>query len=240
MWKNIWTITKRELNTYFNTPIAYIFLVLFLVVGNWLFWQNFYLFNQAVMRSYFSLLPWIFLLIIPAITMRMWSEEKKSGTIELLLTLPVKDSEVVIGKFLSGIIFIFIALFLTLISPITIACIGNLDWGPVVGGYLGGLFLGGAYLALGLFISSINKNQITSFIISLTLCFLFMIIGTDFVLINVPRFLVSFFKLTSITHHFYSISRGLIDLRDIFYYLSFIFIFLLLNVHAINSRHWKS
>lgn len=240
MLRNIWIIAKKELNIYFNTSIAYIFLTLFLIVGNWLFWQNFYLFNQATMRSYFSLLPWIFLLIIPAITMRIWSEEKKSGTIELLLTLPIKDIEIVLGKFLSGMIFIAIALTLTLASPIAIASMGNLDWGPVLGGYLGALFLGGAYLSLGLFISSINKNQITSFIVSLTVCFLFMIVGADFVLIGVPQFLVSFMKLSSVTYHFNSISRGVIDFRDIFYYLSFIYIFLLLNINALKSRHWKS
>jgi ABC-2 type transport system permease protein len=239
MFKNIWIIVKKELNIYFNTSIAYIFLALFLIVGNWLFWQNFYLFNQASMRSYFSLLPWIFLLIIPAITMRIWSEEKKSGTIELLLTLPIKDIEIVLGKFLSGMIFIFIALALTLISPIIIASFGNLDWGAVIGGYLGALFLGGAYLALGLFISSINKNQITSFIISLTLCFLFMIMGSEFILIGLPQFLASIMKWSSVTYHFNSISRGVIDFRDIFYYLSFIFIFLLLNINALQSRHWK-
>ena len=239
MLKNIWIIAKKELNIYFNTSIAYIFLTLFLIVGNWLFWQNFYLFNQATMRSYFSLLPWIFLLIIPAVTMRIWSEEKKSGTIELLLTLPIKDIEIVLGKFLSGMIFIFIALLLTLASPIVIASMGNLDWGPVLGGYLGALFLGGAYLSLGLFISSINKNQITSFIVSLTACFLFMIMGADFVLIGVLKFLVSFMKLSSVTYHFNSISRGVIDFRDIFYYLSFIYVFLLLNINALRSRHWK-
>lgn len=240
MFRNIWIITKKELNIYFNTSIAYIFLALFLIVGNWLFWQNFYLFNQASMRSYFSLLPWIFLLIIPAITMRAWSEEKKSGTIELLLTLPVKDIEIVLGKFLSGMIFVFIALTLTLSSPIIIASMGNLDWGPIMGGYLGALFLGAAYLSLGLFISAINKNQITSFIISLTLCFLFMIMGSEFILISLPQFLASVMKLTSVTYHFNSISRGVIDFRDIFYYLSFIFIFLLLNINALKSRHWKA
>ena len=240
MFKNIWIIAKKELNIYFNTSIAYIFLALFLIVGNWLFWQNFYLFNQASMRSYFSLLPWIFLLIIPAITMRVWSEEKKSGTIELLLTLPVTDIEIVLGKFLSGMIFVFIALALTLISPIVIASMGNLDWGPVIGGYLGALFLGGAYLSLGLFISAINKNQITSFIISLTVCFLFMIMGSEFILIGLPHFLSSFMKLGSVTYHFNSISRGVIDFRDIFYYFSFICVFLLLNINALKSRHWKA
>ncbi len=239
MFKNIWIIAKKELNIYFNTSIAYIFLTLFLIVGNWLFWQNFYLFGQATMRSYFSLLPWIFLLIIPAVTMRSWSEEKKSRTIELLLTLPLRDIEIVLGKFLAGMIFIFIALLLTLVSPIVIASMGNLDWGLVIGGYLGALLLGGAYLSLGLFVSAVNKNQITAFIVSLTACFLFMIVGADFVLTGIPHFLISFLKLSSVTYHFSNISRGIIDFRDIFYYCSFIFIFLLLNTNAIASRHWK-
>ena len=159
-FKTIYTLFKKELMAYFNSPVAYIFIGVFLVVGNWLFFKNFFLIGEASLRSYFEFLPWIFLFMSPAITMRLWSEEKKSGTIEFLLTLPVTDWQVVWGKFLGALTFLVISLALTFTLPITVASLGNVDWGPIIGSYLGSLFLGGAYLALGLFISSLTKNQI--------------------------------------------------------------------------------
>ncbi|RLC39215.1 ABC transporter [Candidatus Falkowbacteria bacterium] len=224
---------------YFNSPIAYIFIGVFLVVGNWLFFKNFFLIEQASLRAYFDLLPWIFLFISPAITMRLWAEEKKSGTIEFLLTLPVTDWQVVLAKFLGSLAFMFIALVLTVTLPISVALLGNIDLGPVIGGYLGALFLGGAYLALGLFISSITKNQIIAFILGLVACFIAFIIGADFVLIGAPQFMVPVLKFLGLGSHFYNIAKGVIDSKDIIYYLSFIFIFLWLNVRIIESRGWK-
>jgi ABC-2 type transport system permease protein len=222
--------------SYFNSPIAYIFLGVFLVVGNWLFFNSFFLVGQASMRYYFNLLPWIFLFITPAITMRLWSEEKKSGTIELLLTLPVADWQVVLAKFLGALAFLAIALALTLSLPISISYLGNLDWGPVIGGYLGALFLGGSYLALGLFISSLTKNQIIAFVLSLGACFAFFIIGMDFVLSNAPQFIAPIMQFFGLASHFNNIGRGVIDSKDVIYYLSFIFIFLWLNVRVVESR----
>jgi ABC-2 type transport system permease protein len=234
--KIIWVFFKKELMSYFNSPIAYIFLGVFLVVGNWLFFNSFFLVGQANMRYYFNLLPWIFLFITPAITMRLWSEEKKSGTIELLLTLPVADWQVVIAKFLGALAFLAIALALTLSLPISIAYLGNLDWGPVIGGYLGALFLGGSYLALGLFISSLTKNQIIAFVLSLGACFVFFIIGMDFILSNAPQFIAPLMQFLGLASHFNNIGRGVIDSKDVIYYFSFIFIFLWLNVRVIESR----
>jgi len=238
-FKTLYILFKKELMGYFNSPIAYIFIGVFLVVGNWLFFKNFFLIEQASLRAYFDLLPWIFLFISPAITMRLWAEEKKSGTIEFLLTLPVTDWQVVLAKFLGSLAFMFIALVLTVTLPISVALLGNIDLGPVIGGYLGALFLGGAYLALGLFISSITKNQIIAFILGLVACFIAFIIGADFVLIGAPQFMVPVLKFLGLGSHFYNIAKGVIDSKDIIYYLSFIFIFLWLNVRIIESRGWK-
>ncbi|MBU2416256.1 ABC transporter permease subunit, partial [Patescibacteria group bacterium] len=164
--KTIYILFKKELISYFNSPIAYIFIGVFLIVGNWLFFNYFFLIGQASMRNYFAILPWIFLFLSPAITMRLWAEEKKSGTIEFLLTLPITDWQAVLSKFFGALVFMFIALLLSITLPITVAILGNVDLGPIIGSYLGALFLGGSYLALGLFISSLTKNQIIAFILS--------------------------------------------------------------------------
>ena len=237
--KTIYTLFKKELMSYFNSPIAYIFIGVFLVVGNWLFFKNFFLIGQAGMRGYFGLLPWIFLFLSPAITMRLWAEEKKSGTIEFLLTLPVTDWQVVLAKFFSGLAFLFITLLLSISLPITVAFLGNADLGPIIGGYLGALFLGGSYLALGLFISSLTKNQIIAFVLALVACFIAFIIGADFVLIGAPQFAMPVMKFLGLGSHFYNISKGVIDSKDIIYYCSFIFLFLWLNARVIESREWK-
>ncbi|KKQ54559.1 MAG: hypothetical protein US83_C0005G0043 [Candidatus Falkowbacteria bacterium GW2011_GWC2_38_22] len=225
--------------SYFNSPIAYIFIGVFLVVGNWMFFKSFFLIGQISMRGYFDLLPWIFLFLSPALTMRLWAEEKKSGTIEFLLTLPVTDWQVVWAKFLGALSFMFIALLLSISLPISLALLGNLELGPVIGSYLGSLLLGGSYLALGLFISSLTKNQIIAFVLGLVACFVFFIIGTEFVLIGVPKFIVPFFKFLGLGSHFYNIAKGVIDSKDIIYYGSFIFLFLWLNARVIESRGWK-
>jgi ABC-2 type transport system permease protein len=237
--KTIYTLFKKELMAYFNSPIAYIFIGVFLVVGNWLFFKNFFLIAQTSMRGYFDLLPWIFLFLSPAITMRLWAEEKRAGTIEFLLTLPVTDWQVVLAKFLGGLAFLFISLLLSATIPFSLASIGSLDWGPVLGGYLGALFLGGAYLSLGLFISSLTKNQIIAFVVGLVACFIAFIIGANFVLIGAPDFLVPIMSFLGLGNHFYNIAKGVIDSKDVIYYLSFIFLFLYLNTRVIETRGWK-
>ena len=235
----VYILFKKELMAYFNSPIAYIFIGVFLIVGNWLFFKNFFLIGQASLRAYFDLLPWIFLFLSPAITMRLWAEEKKSGTIEFLLTLPVTDWQVVLAKFFGALVFLFSALLLSISLPITVAVLGDVDFGPIIGGYVGALFLGGAYLALGLFISSLTKNQIIAFMLGLVACFTAFIIGADFVLIGAPQFLVPILKFLGLGSHFNNIAKGIIDSKDVIYYFSFIFIFLWLNARVIESRGWK-
>jgi ABC-2 type transport system permease protein len=238
-FKTVYALFKKELMSYFNSPIAYIFIGVFLVVGNWLFFKSFFLAGQASMRGFFDLLPWMFLFLAPSLTMRLWAEEKKSGTVEFLLTLPVTDWQVVLAKFFGSLVFLFITLLMTITIPITIAFLGDIDFGPVIGGYVGALFLGGSYLALGLFISSLTKNQIIAFVLGIVACFTLFIIGADFALMGAPNFLAPIMKFIGLGSHFYNISKGVIDSRDVIYYSSFIFIFLWLNARVIESRGWK-
>jgi ABC-2 type transport system permease protein len=235
----ILTITKREFKAYFTSPIAYIYLTTFLVLTNWLFFRAFFVLEQANMRPFFELMPWIFLFFIPAVSMSKWAEEKKSGTIELLLTLPIKDGDVVLAKFFASLGLVLTALILTLPLPLTIALVGDLDMGPVIGGYLGLLFLGSAYLAIGLFISSLTENQIIAFILAVILSFLFFIFGEPIFTSAVPDVLLPFFRYLGLGIHFESIGRGVVDSRDLIYYLSIIGFFLWLNLKTIQARHLR-
>ena len=237
-FKHINTIIYKELRGYFNSPLAYIFITVFLVLSSWFFFRGFFVINSATMRPYFTMLPWIFLFLIPAVTMRLWAEEQKTGTIETLLTAPVTEWEAVLGKFLASFTFLVITLLFSLALPIILIFIGEPDWGMIVGGYFGTIFLGGAYLAVGLWISSLTHNQITAFIISVLIIFILFIIGQPIVLHTTPTFLVPIFKYLGIGAHFNSILRGVIDSRDLIYYITFIGFFLYLNVTSLNSRKW--
>ncbi len=235
----IYPIFKREFTSYFNSPIAYIFVAVFLVATNWLFFQKFFLSAEVSMRNWFSLLPWMFLLLAPALTMRSWAEEKKSGTIEFLLTLPIRDVEVVLAKFGSSLGFLALSLLLSLSVPVTLSFLGDLDGGVIFAAYVGALLLGGMYIALGLFISSLTSNQIVAFLLSLAALFGLFIIGSNNVLAFVVGPLASLFRFISSGAHFDSITKGIFDTRDIIYYLSSITLFLYLNVQVIGSRKWK-
>ena len=233
------TIFQKEFKSYFNSPIAYIFIITFLLFSSWLFFRTFFLIGQAHMRPLFGILPWLFLILAPAITMRAWAEEKKMGTMEVLMTLPLKDYEIVLGKFLASFIFLITAVLLTFPLALTIYFLGEPDNGTIVGGYLGACLMGGAYLAIGLFISSLTQNQIVAFIVSIVVCFAFLIIGEDIVLMSAPAILSPIFTYLGLGAHFESISRGVIDSRDLLYYSSLIGFFLFLNTLAIESRKWK-
>jgi len=237
--RNTLAVFKKEYKTYFNTPIAYIIITVFLLITNWLFYKGFFLINQATMRSFFGSMPWIFLFFVPAITMRLWAEEKRSGAIELIMTLPLKDIEVILGKYLASLVFLIITILLTLSIPITLSYMGEPDNGPIIGGYLGIIFLGSAYLAIGAFISSLTKNQIIAFILSIAVCFGLFIVGENIVLMNVPYFIAPFLEYMGLGSHFASISRGVIDTRDIIYYLSIVVFFIYLNIRSVESRKWR-
>jgi ABC-2 type transport system permease protein len=237
--ENILIIAKKEFKSYFISPIAYVFITVFLVISNFLFFQGFFLNNQADMRGYFSLLPWIFLFFVPAVTMRSWSEEKKGRTLELLLTWPISDIEVVIGKFFAAFAFLAVAILASVTIPITIMTLGNPDMGPIIGGYLGALLMGAAYLAIGLWISSHTENQIIAFIVGVVVTFVLFIISNPFVLMAVPHWMAPVLNYIGLGNHFESIERGVIDSRDILYYLSIIGFFLFLNVQSLGSRKWE-
>lgn len=233
------TLTKKELASYFNSPLGYVVISVFLLVSSWLFIQTFFLAGQVSMRNYFGVLPMLFMFILPAITMSLWSEEKRSGTVEVLMTFPVTTAEAVIAKFFSSFIFLAIMLLLTAAIPAMLINLGNPDRGIIIAGYIGTLFLGASYIAIGLWVSSITKNQIVSFIITAAIIFIFYIIGDSFVIGSLPSSLAGIGKFLSLGAHFDSILRGVISLRDIVYYLSIIVFFLFLNIRVVGLKNWK-
>ncbi len=212
----------KEFKGYFVTPIAYIVISIFLIVTGWFFFSTFFLFNQASLRNFFDLLPLIFSFIIPAVTMRLFSEELNVGSYEILLTLPVTYHDVILGKFIAAVAFVAAMLAPTLAYPISISFLGKLDWGPVAGGYIGAIFLGASYAAVGLLASSLTRNQIIAFIIGTAICISLTLI--DKMLFFFPRTLLPFLEYLGADFHFQNISKGIIDSRDLLYFLSVIFI----------------
>jgi ABC-2 type transport system permease protein len=235
--KNIFTIFKREFQSFFNSPIAYIVITVFLLFSGWLFFQQFFLVGQASMRPLFGLIPVLFMFFAPAITMRLIAEERKTKTISLLMTLPIGNAEIILGKFLAAEALLGVALLLTLPYALTVAGVGMLDWGPVWGGYLGALLMGAAYLAVGMFCTSLTSNQIVAFILGLGICFVFFII--DKVLMFLPGWLSTVFQYLSVDYHFNNIARGVIDLRDVVFYLSFVAAFIMYSIYAVQREDWR-
>lgn len=233
------TLVKKELNSYFISPLGYVVISVFLVISGWLFIQTFFLNAQASMREFFDLLPVIFMFFLPASTMAAWSEEKRSGTIEVLTTFPVKSSELVLAKFISSFIFLAVMLLLTVAIPMMVSSLGTPDKGVIFAGYIGSLLLGASYIAVGLWVSSITKNQIVSFILAVVIIFGFYIIGNSFIIGSLPIAIASVAKFLSFSAHFNSILRGVISLADVVYYLSVIAFFLFLNARVISLRNWK-
>jgi ABC-2 type transport system permease protein len=215
-------IAIKEFKDYFISPVAYIVISIFLIVTGWFFFSAFFLFGRADMRDFFSLLPVIFSFVIPAVTMRLFSEEKNIGSYEILLTLPVSFSDIAIGKFIAATGFTIAMLLPTLSYPIFISFIGDIDIGPVIGGYLGTILLAGAFCSIGLLSSSLTRNQIIAFIIGAALCFLLTIL--DRLLFFMPEKIISVIEYLSANFHFTNISKGIIDSRDLIYFLSIIFI----------------
>ncbi|HEC61507.1 MAG TPA: ABC transporter, partial [bacterium] len=186
-WKYLKIIFKRELKSFFTSPIAYIVITLYLVVTGWFFFSTFFLAGRADMRDFFSLLPFILSFTVPAVTMRLFAEEYRSGSYEILATLPVRETEILLGKYFAALAFVGIMILPTLTYPVFISFTGELDWGPVAGGYIGALLLAAGFSAIGLFASSLTKNQVIAFVISVAICF-FLTIADNF-LILLPTFL---------------------------------------------------
>ena len=238
-------IVKRELASYFSTPLAYVFIVIFLtLIGSFTFYLgNFFARGQADLNSFFAFHPWVYILLIPAVTMRLWAEERKTGTIELLMTLPLTTTQAVIGKFFAAWIFIFIALVLTFPIWLTVNYLGQPDNGVILAGYVGSLFMSGAYLSIGSCISAITKNQVIAFVIAATVCFIFTMSGVDIVLnffkVWAPEFLVNIISSMSFLVHFESITKGVIEIRDFLFYLSVIVFWLFLNVVVVEFKKFN-
>ncbi len=234
-------IARKELSAYFGSPLALIFVGTFLAVTLFtFFWvDKFFARNIADVRPLFRWMPVLLIFLVAALTMRQWSEEQRSGTLEVLLTLPVHRAWLVLGKFLAVIALVALSLALTLFVPITVAILGRLDWGPVVGGYLAALLMAAAYAAIGLFVSSRTDNQIVSLIVTVLLGGVFYLIGTNGVTGLAGKTLGEILRAIGTGSRFESIERGVIDLRDLIYYLSLSALFLLLNIVSLDAKRWS-
>ena len=236
---SILTIAKRDFRSYFDSPIAYIFITAFLLNSGIMVFlaDDFLEANEATLRPLFEWLPLLFAFYLPAISMRLLSEEKRSGTIELLATMPVRDAEIIIGKYLASLAFLAVILLLTVGFPIIVADLGDPDWGPIFGGYLGLFLIGAVYLAIGLMASSWTRTQTIAFVVSLLLCgFLYFV---DKLLGAVWEGTQEFFAYLSFAEHFENISRGVIDTRDVIYYLSLILICGFIATFSLHTRRWR-
>jgi len=225
--KNLGIIFKRELSGYFATPLAYVFIVIFLVMNGITTFDMgaFYERGQADLQPFFDFHPWLYLFMIPAIAMGLWADERKSGTIELLMTLPVKLSDAVLGKFLAAWVLSGIALALTFPIWITVNYLGEPDNGVIAAAYLGSWLMAGGFLAIGSCMSAITRNSVIAFILTVAICFVFVVSGSDIVLSAftwAPQFLSDAIAALSFLTHFDSISKGVLDLRDMLFFIIFI------------------
>jgi len=240
--KNVRAILKRELYGYFSTPVAYVFIVIFLfLTGIFTFYIGaFYERGQADLEPFFRFHPWLYLFLIPAISMRLWSEERKTGTIELLMTLPISVEEAVLGKFLAAWAFAGAALVLTFPIWITVNYLGDPDNTVIVAGYIGSLLMAGGFLAIGSCISALTRSQVIAFVVSVVICFLFILSGfplvLDFFQSWAPQALIDAIASVSFLTHFESIQKGVIDLRDLVYYAVLIAFWLYATVIVVDAR----
>lgn len=238
-------VMRRELKSYFGSPIAYVFGALFLAAqigfSTLVTWKHGAVASMQVFFQVF--LPWTFMVFVSALTMRLWAEERKLGTLELLMTFPVRVSELIAGKFLAVIAYLALVLVLTLGLPITMSVYGNLDWGPVLSAYLASLLLAGAFVAVGMFFSSITRDQIVALLCTLVALLLLLVLGlppvTEALATTLPRWLVEAIAAFSPAPYFGSIARGVVDSGDLVYYVCFILFFLYLNALVLQGRRLK-
>jgi len=242
MMTQFYPLLKREFLGYFRSPVAYVFIVIFLLssVGFTFFIGNLYESNQAHLMPFFVYLPWLYLVLVPAVGMRLWAEERRTGTIELLFTLPVNMHEAVLAKFVAGWAFLGVALFLTFPLLITINYLGEPDNGVIMASYLGSFLMAGSYLAVSCVTSAFTKNQVISFILGVIICFIMVLLGwgvfTEALSAVFPTAIVDGIASLGFMTHFNGIARGLIDSRDLLYFASVIFVALALNTMILNTR----
>jgi ABC-2 type transport system permease protein len=239
---NVWIVFKRELAGYFTTPIAYVFIVIFVFLSSifTFYLGEFFARGQADLVPFFTFHPWLYLFLIPALSMRLWAEERRSGTIELLLTLPISVLQSVLGKYLAAWVFTAVALALTFPLWLTVNFLGQPDNGVILAGYLGSLLMAGAFLAIGSCLSAVTRNQVIAFVLTAVVCLLFVLSGfpmvLDFFANWAPEFLVRVISSFSFLSHFNAISKGVIDLRDIIYFASVIAFWLFASVVVIEAE----
>ena len=237
-----WGIIKRELLAYFSTPLAYVFIIIFLAMSGAITFYigGFFERGQADLSPFFLFHPWLYLFLIPAVAMRLWAEERRSGTIELLMTLPVSTFQVVMGKFVAAWLVAAISLVLTFPMWITVNVLGNPDNGVIVTSYIGSWLMAGALLSIGACVSSLNKNQVIAFILSAAACFIFMMSGVDIVQGAfagwAPEFAVELIGSLSFLTHFTAITEGLLDLRDIIFFVSVMVAALFINTLLVDLK----
>jgi ABC-2 type transport system permease protein len=236
-------IYKRELKSYFETPSAYVFAVVFLLLsGVFTFYlSNFYETGVATLDGFFSWHPWLYLFLVPAISMRLWSEERRLGSLELLMTLPVTTLEVVLGKYLAAWSFLSIALLLTFPIWITVNYLGDPDNGVIIAGYIASLIMAGGYLAIGACISSLTRNQVVAFVISAVVCFLFTISGFSMVLnffssLGFSQIMIDTINSLSILTNFLDMTKGVLEVKSLLFFFSLIVFWLAINIVVVNHN----
>lgn len=241
MCNNILPVIRKELKSYFNSPIAYIVVVTFVLFSSlWLFFlQQFFAANMASLRILFSIFPMIFIIIMPALTMRSWAEERKLGTMELLMTLPYREDTLVLAKFLAALALLLLMMLLTVPIPLLLSRFGSFDWGEVCAQYLGALLIGAAGISVGLFVSSLASNQISAFILTLFVLLIMTLVSQVNRIFPVTPWAAGVFSYLSLDSHYAAFQRGLIDSRDLAYYLIVICTFLYLNVQSLIFRKWS-
>ena len=239
--RSVLTLARKEFRQLFLSPIAYAFLAVFVFFVTFMFFRFFFLIRQTTLSSFFEWVPLAFAIVIPGITMRMWAEERKQGTIEFLLTAPIHTWHIVLGKFLAGLALVALCLIMTLMVPWTVGQFGDLDPGPVWGGYLGALLMGGTCIAIGMFLSSFTQDQIVSFLLGVIVLLSIVLLGhywfnTEFA---PGSTFGKFANAISPSTHFQSIGRGVIDIRDLYYFGALTALFLYLNTRVIDLRRWR-
>ena len=237
--QNTLTIATRQFRSFFNGPVAYIVIAIVLIALGFFFWTPFFLMNHASVREMFRLLGIILAFAVPALTMGLLAEERRSGTIELLITMPVRDSDVIFGKFLAALGLLGVLLLCTLPYPISVATLGNLDWGPVLTGYFGLLLQAGAMLAIGLMCSSFTDNQLVALFVSLLICTVLAFFIGWFLPFIPSGFILDVVTWFAFDTHFEAMTRGLIDTRDVVYFVSVAGFALMVAFRALESRRWS-
>lgn len=233
----MFTLYKKELNYYLNNPVGYIVLVLFAIFANFMFIKDIFLVGSASMRPFFYLLPWIFMVFIPALTMRIFSDEKKNNTMEVLLTLPISETQIVLAKFLALLSLVFFGLILTFSLPLSLSLITKIYLPEIIVGYLGQLFLAVSFISISMFFSNQTKNQIVAFLVSVIIIFLLLVMSSDFLATVLPKFLQdNLVNLTPIYHE-QNFTKGIIDLRSVFYFASFSLVFLFMTIIDLEKRN---